>query len=329
MGPGDLDQALCGVDLPFDPNVIVGFQGSEDAGIYRLSEETALVQTVDFFTPIVDDPRIFGRAAAANSLSDVYAMGGRPITAMNIVCFPIKKLGIGVLRSILEGGLDVLREAGVALMGGHSVEDDEPKYGLSVTGLVHPDRIMTNSGLTPGDKVVLTKAVGTGLLATANKAQLASTESVDAMVKSMCSLNRDAALVAARFGVKACTDVTGFGLAGHLVEMVRASHCRVRIESTAVPVLTGAMDAASMGLVPAGAHANRKFFGAWTAIDPGLAPEAVDLMFDPQTSGGLLLSVPADRSAEFTAALRADGIGTAAVVGEVLGQDETGLLEIA
>ncbi len=185
----------------------------------KLMRDTAIVQTVDFFTPVVDDPRVFGMASAANSLSDVYAMGGRPITALNLVCFPVKKLGLDTLRSILDGGLEIMREAGVALIGGHSVEDDEPKYGLSVTGIVHPDRIMTNSGLKPGDRLVLTKAVGTGIIATALKAGLASESSVEAMARSMCAINKAASEAAIKFGVKGCTDITGFGLAGHLVEM--------------------------------------------------------------------------------------------------------------
>lgn len=328
MGPGDLDQALCGVHLPHDPNVITGFLGSEDAGVYRLNDSTALVQTVDFFTPIVDDPRTFGRAAAANSLSDVYAMGGRPLTALNIVCFPVKKLGMAMLRSILQGGLDVLEEAGVALVGGHSVEDDEPKYGLSVTGVVHPDRVMTNSSLRAGDRLVLTKAVGTGLIATAIKAQLASSKSMEVVVASMCALNKSASEVATQFGVRACTDVTGFGLAGHLVEMARASRCRMRVRAQGVPVLDGAMEAASMGLVPAGARSNHNFFRTWTTIDSGLSPETVDLMFDPQTSGGLVMGIPSDRATDFLAALRDHGVEIATVIGEVYDSDSEGRLEI-
>lgn len=297
--------------------------------MYRLDDSTALVQTVDFFTPIVDDPTVFGRAAAANSLSDVYAMGGRPLTAMNIVCFPLKKLGIEMLRAILAGGLEILKEAGVALVGGHSVEDDEPKYGLSVTGIVHPDRVMTNSSLRPGDDLILTKAVGTGMIATAVKGQLASPGSEEGMVTSMCTLNRTAAEVAARFGVRACTDITGFGLGGHVVEMARASRCRVRIRSREVPVLEGALEAASMGLVPGGARANHKFFGTWTTIDSGMSPEMVDLMFDPQTSGGLLMGIPHDLTADFTAALRDEGVGFAAVIGEVYEADPEGRLDLA
>lgn len=328
MSPGDLDQALCGIDIPSDPNVLTGMLGFEDAGVYRLDDSTALVQTIDFFTPIVDDPRIFGRAAAANSLSDVYAMGGRPLTAMNVVCFPIKKMGVAVLRRILEGGLDILKEAGVALVGGHSVEDNEPKYGLSVTGLVHPDRIMTNSVLRPGDRLILTKAIGTGVIATALKGSLASEYSVNAMVHSICALNKSASEVAARFGVRACTDVTGFGLAGHLVEMARASRCRIRVKSQAVPILDGAMEAASMGMIPGGTHANRKFFLSWITVDAAIPPEMSDLIFDPQTSGGLILGIPSDSAGKMVEALIAEGVEIAAEIGEVLGADERGHLEI-
>jgi selenide, water dikinase len=316
------------MDIPVDPNVLAGIGGSEDAGVYRLSDDLALIQTVDFFTPIVDDPRIFGMAAAANSLSDVYAMGGRPITALNVVCYPLAKLGIESLRSVLAGGLEIMREAQVALVGGHSVEDDEPKYGLCVSGLVHPDRIMRNSSLRPGDKIVLTKPVGTGVIATAIKGGLAPSDSVDAMVTSMCTTNGNASEVAARFGVRACTDVTGFGLAGHLVEMARASGCRVRVRSETVPLLPGAADVASMGLVPAGAHANRDFFGCWTDLDPGLSDVSTDLMFDPQTSGGLLLAIPSPSVEDFIRALTAEGVEDAAEIGEVLEIEPRGQLQI-
>ncbi len=296
--------------------------------MYKLNETTALVQTLDFFTPIVDDPRIFGRAAAANSLSDVYAMGGRPITAMNVVCFPIKKLGVAMLRSILEGGLDIMRKAGVALIGGHSVEDDEPKYGLSVTGLVHPDEIMTNSGLKLGDRIILTKAVGTGVIATAIKGDLASPAAVDAMVNSICTLNDRASIVGARFGVRACTDVTGFGLVGHLVEMARASKCKVRLRSDAVPIMEGADEAAAMGLIPAGAYANREFFEAWTTLDSSVDPVKADLLFDPQTSGGLILGVKAAKASELVSALIGEGVEIAAEIGAVEAADPDGHLDV-
>lgn len=329
MGPGDLDQALKGLEIPHDPNVLVGFSGSEDAGVYKIDEDTAIVQTVDFFTPVVDDPRVFGMASAANSLSDVYAMGGRPITALNLVCFPVKKLGLDTLRSILDGGLEIMREAGVALIGGHSVEDDEPKYGLSVTGIVHPDRIMTNSGLKPGDRLILTKAVGTGIIATALKAGLASEASIDAMTRSMCAINKAASEVAIRFDVKGCTDITGFGLAGHVVEMAKGGRSRIRIKAAAVPLLEGARDAASMGLIPAGAYANRKFFGSWITVDAGVATEVADLIFDPQTSGGLVLGIQADKAEAFLKALIAEGVTAAAEIGEVLEADPEGHVEIS
>ncbi len=298
--------------------MICGPEGSEDAGVYRLSDDLALIQTIDFFTPIVDDPRVFGRAAAANSLSDIYAMGGRPVTAMNVVCFPMKTAGMDMLKEILAGGSEILREAETALVGGHSVEDDEPKYGLSVSGLAHPDSIMTNSGLKPGQRLLLTKAVGTGLIATAVKAGLASSESIDAMVRSMCSLNRTASEVAVSYSLKACTDVTGFGLAGHLVEMARASQVRITLECATVPILAGAHDAAAMGLVPAGAHANRAFFSTWTDIGPEVSAETVDLMFDPQTSGGLILGVPADSVDDLRAHLTGLGVEPVVEIGRVV-----------
>jgi selenide, water dikinase len=327
MGPGDLDQALCGLTIPHDPNVLAGIGGSEDAGVYKLSEDVALVQTVDFFTPILDDPILFGRVAAANALSDVYAMGGKPLTAMNLVCFPTKKLGKEVLRGILAGGMDIMREAEVALVGGHSVEDDEPKYGLSVTGLVHPDRLMTNSGLLPGHRLILTKAVGTGVISTAIKGQIASQSATDAMVRSMCTLNRKASEVAVASGIRACTDITGFGLAGHLVEMARGGRCRVRVVASAVPILEGALDYAAMGLVPAGAHANRQYFGRWIHLAPDIPLELADLMFDPQTSGGLVLGVPGPQAGKFREALLGQGLDIAADIGEVMETDPEGLLE--
>ncbi len=316
------------MDIPADPNVLAGIQGSEDAGVYKLSDDTALVQTIDFFTPIVDDPVTFGKAAAANSLSDVYAMGGRPITAMNVVCFPLKKLGIEVLKSILQGGLEIMREAGVALIGGHSVEDDEPKYGLSVTGIVHPGKIMTNSGLKPGDHLILTKKIGTGIIATALKAGLASTESVDGMVRSMCALNKVASEVAVEFGARACTDVTGFGLAGHLVEMARAGSCGIRIQSEAVPILAGALEAAAMGLIPGGAHANRKYFGSWISIDPAVELVKSDLMFDPQTSGGLVIGIASGKVSDLKRALTDRGVEVVAEIGLVLDRRPDGHAEI-
>lgn len=316
------------MQTPFDPNVITGIGGSEDAGVYKISDELAIVQTVDFFTPIVDDPFIYGKAAAANSLSDVYAMGGKPVTAMNIVCFPLEKLGIDTLKAILEGGLEILQEAGVSLVGGHSVEDDEPKYGLSVTGLIHPDRVMRNSGLMPGDKIILTKPIGTGIVATAIKGELASPGSARAMEESMCSLNRIASGVAVDFGLKACTDITGFGLAGHLAEMARGASCKIVIESSSVTILPGAKDYASMGLVPAGAHNNRRYFQEWVGIGDSVKLEISDLMFDPQTSGGLILGCPAPVAKHILEALWAKGIIHSSIIGEVVEPHHTGEVQI-
>jgi len=314
--------------VPVNENVVAGLEGSEDAGVYRLTSELALVQTVDFFTPIVDDPRTFGRAAAANSLSDVYAMGGRALTAMNIVCFPTRKLGLEPLRAILEGGIEVIKEAGAVLVGGHSVEDDEPKYGLAVTGVVHPDRIMTNAALGPGDRLILTKKVGTGIIASALKGGLASQDEVEEMVRTICTLNRTASEVAVSFGVRACTDVTGFGLAGHVVEMAVASRCKILIHADRVLPLPGALQWGSMGLLPGGAHANRKHFGAWIDLSRQLPLERIDLMFDPQTSGGLLLGIPEALARKVIDTLHERGIHEASEIGEVLDKDTVGRVEI-
>jgi len=272
---------------------------------------------VDFFTPIVDDPRSFGQVAAANALSDVYAMGARPVTAMNVVGFPIKELGIQVLQEILAGGLDVLREAGVALVGGHSVKDSEPKYGLSVTGLVHPDRILTNDALRPGDRLVLTKPVGTGVIGTAVKRGKAGPGWEETSFASMRALNRTASEVAQAHSLSACTDVTGFGLLGHLTEMVRASGVAATVFAHAVPLLPGAMNAATQGLVPGGSKANGTHFGGWIDLDPEVDEPTRALLFDAQTSGGLLLGVPADVLEDLTAELDSRGCLAAAVIGQV------------
>jgi selenide,water dikinase len=319
MGPGDLDQALCSMDIPFDPNVLVGLRGADDAGVYRISEELALVQTIDFFTPIVNDPRTFGQVAAANSLSDVYAMGGRPITAMNIVCFPAKKLGLEPLREILRGGLDTLKEAGVALLGGHTVEDAEPKYGLSVTGLIHPHRILTKAGLKEGDRIVLTKPLGTGVISTALKGRMASPSAYDDMVRSMRALNRAASEAALEAGTLACTDVTGFGLLGHMMEMAKASGMRVRLDITHIPLLEGARDCAAMGMIPGGTRANRSFFSPQVEGEDRVDPVMLDLLYDPQTSGGLLIAVPQERVELLEDALQRRGVATAAHIALVEG----------
>jgi len=296
----------------------VGLKGAEDAGVYRISDEVAIVQTVDFFTPIVDDPRLFGKIAASNAMSDVYAMGGRPMTAMNIVCFPSREMEITLLREILAGGLETMREAGVVLVGGHSVEDPELKYGLSVTGTVHPDRVITNAGARPGEHLVLTKPIGTGIIATAVKGGLAGEEAVAASTASMVLLNRGAAEAMAEAGASACTDVTGFGLLGHAAEMAEASGVALAIDSASVPLLPGAREYAGMGLVPAGTRANREFRRGSVEAGPEISEVDLDLLFDPQTSGGLLISLPEAAARQVVERLHREGEGCAAIIGQVL-----------
>jgi selenide,water dikinase len=283
------------------------------------------VQTVDVLTPIVDDPYTFGRIAAVNALSDVYAMGGSPITAMNIVAFPVKKLGTDVLRAMLEGGLSAIREAGAVLVGGHSIKDEEPKYGLSVTGLIDPAAMMTNDALEPGQHLVLTKAVGTGVISSASKAGAASPGAVAAMVASMVRLNREAATMARDAGVRAATDVTGFGLAGHLLEMARASRCEVELWAGAVPLLPEALEHAAAGRFPGGSRANREHFAAWSVVEPDVDEALAGLMFDAQTSGGLLIAAQPPAAAELARRLR-DAGHPAAVVGAAIARHDQGRL---
>lgn len=318
LAPGDLDRALCGLDLPVDPNLLVGLERADDGGVYRISDDLALVQTIDFFPPMVDDPRCFGRIAAANALSDIYAMGGIPKTAMNVVAFPAKTLDISVLRQVIEGGLEKMREAGVVLVGGHTVEDSELKYGLSVTGFIHPDRILTKKNLCPGDCLVLTKPLGTGIVSTAIKAGLASPGVTETVTANMAALNRDASLVMANFDVHACTDITGFGFLGHLAEMVVDSGCGVRIDAAAVPRYAEALEWADMGLIPAGAYNNRDFRGRFVEFDDAVPRPVRDLFFDPQTSGGLLMAVAPGEAEQLVDALKEKGIVCAAIVGEVV-----------
>jgi len=296
----------------------VGLDRADDAGVYKVSEDLALIQTVDFFTPIVDDPYWFGQIAAANALSDVYAMGGVPKTAMNLVAFPAKDMALSVLRRIIQGGIDKLVEAEVVLIGGHSIEDKELKYGLSVTGFVHPARVLTKQNLQPGDQLVLTKPVGTGIVNTAIKAGMASPALTERVNRLMAALNRDAAEIMERFAINACTDVTGFGLLGHLAEMVKGSGRSVRIFSERVPAIEDALSFAEMGLIPAGAYRNREFRAAMIVAADDVSRARQDLLFDPQTSGGLLISVKGEQAGTLVEELRAAGIADAAAIGEVL-----------
>ena len=317
LAPGDLDRALCGLDLPVDDNLLVGLERADDAGVYRVTDEIALVQTLDFFPPMVDDPFQFGRIATANALSDVYAMGGTPKTAMNIVAFPAKTLDISILRQVIEGSLHTLREAGVVLVGGHTVDDPELKFGLSVTGFVHPQRILTKRKLRVGDKLLLTKPLGTGIICTAIKAGLAGAEITALVTNNMATLNRVAAEIMADYSVSACTDITGFGFLGHLAEMVVDSGAGVRINSAAVPLYPEALEWAAMGLIPTGAYNNRKFRGKFVTFAPGVPQTLQDLLFDPQTSGGLLIAVAAAEAERLQEALLANGVAVA-MVGEVV-----------
>ncbi len=311
-------QALCGLEIPTDPNVIVGLERADDAGVYKISEDLALIQTVDFFTPIVDDPYMFGQIAAANALSDIYAMGGDPKTAMNLVAFPLKQMDLSILRRILAGGLDKMKEAGVALVGGHSIEDSELKYGLSVTGFVHPKKVVTKGGLKPGDRLVLTKPLGTGVINTAIKAGMAATDVIQKVTRLMATLNRDAATVMACFPVRACTDVTGFGLLGHMAEMVVGTGHAIVLRVADIPFLPGAVEYAGFGLLPAGAFKNQEYRASLVECLPGVDPLVLDLLFDPQTSGGLLIGVAEESAVPLLEELVAKGVTESKIIGEVV-----------
>lgn len=310
------------MNIPVDNNLIVGLNEPDDAGVYKISEDLALIQTVDFFTPIVDSPYDFGQIAASNSLSDVYAMGGVPKTAMNIVCFPSQQMDLSILREILEGGLDKMKEAGVSLVGGHSVEDKELKYGLSVTGFVHPERVLTKRNIKPGSVLILTKPLGTGIINTAIKAGLVSEQLNQKVVHSMAQLNRYAAEAMENFSVNACTDITGFGLAGHLAEMVVGSGVGIRINSKSLPVFSEALEFAAMGLIPAGAYKNRQFRQSLVEISPDIPLALTDILFDPQTSGGLAISVDASHADQLLNALYEKGLESSRVIGKVTADRE-------
>lgn len=314
---GTLGEVLRRLPQPRDPNLLVGMKTGDDAGVYRISADLAIVNTVDFFPPIVDDPYDFGRIAAANALSDIYAMGARPLTAMNLVAFPKEGLALEVLHEILRGGADKLAEAGVVLVGGHSVTDPEPKYGLAVTGLVDPARVIANAGARPGDRLVLTKPIGVGIIATALKQGVADARAVAQAVESMARLNRDAAKLMAEEGAHACTDITGYGLAGHALEMATASGVVLRIVHRRVPHFSKALELRALGIAPGGLAANRHSFGAKVRFGDAVPGAWRDLLFDPQTSGGLLIALPAAGAARLVERLGAERFGEAADIGHV------------
>jgi selenide,water dikinase len=318
MGPGDLHQALRGLPQAKDPNLLTGFAHAEDAGVYKISPTLALVQTVDFFPPVVDDPYMFGQIAAANALSDVYAMGGRPLTALNLVAFPSDRLDLSVLREILRGGQDKVREAGAVIVGGHSIIDPEIKYGLAVTGLIHPRRVVENHTIKDGDDIILTKPLGTGIINTALKKGRALAASVKLAQQSMARLNRRAAEAMQAVGVHAATDVTGFGLLGHLGEMIGNAKLGILLNLAAIPLLPGTEALAVQGNIPGGAGRNRKYRGAMVQVSPRMPACILDILFDPQTSGGLLMAVAPERARRLLRALARRGETAAAVIGRVV-----------
>jgi selenide, water dikinase len=313
---------LAGLPRRQHPDLLVGMETSDDAGVYRLTPEIALIQTVDFFTPIVNDPYLFGQVAAANALSDVYAMGGRPLTAMNIVCVSFEMVSKVDLKAILAGGLDKIHEAGALLVGGHSVSDPELKYGLSVTGIVHPDRVLTNAGARVGDNLILTKPLGTGIIATASKGRLASAAIEAQVVEVMRTLNRIPEDLLASGHIHSVTDITGFGFFGHALEMARGSQTVMTFYASRIPILDAAREFAFMGLVPAGSFANRRFCESHVQIAPGIDPLELDLLSDAQTNGGLLLSVAPAAAATCVSRLQDEGHAAAAVVGEITASGE-------
>lgn len=304
------------------PDVLVGTETSDDAGVFRLRADLALVTTVDFFTPIVDDPFVFGQIAAANALSDVYAMGADPVTALNIVGFPKGALDLDVLGAIIEGGLERAREAGAVVIGGHTIIDPELKYGMAVTGVVHPARVIRNVGVRPGDALVLTKALGTGIITTALKRRAASRASVAAATASMVALNKAASLVARTFRVHACSDVTGFGLLGHGTEMAMGSGVSIAFDARALPLLPGARRLAQAGHVTGGCSRNRAYLADKVVVEASVKAGLADVAFDPQTSGGLLLALPEERAGALVRALRGRGVRGAAIVGHAVAKRE-------
>jgi selenide,water dikinase len=316
LSPAILDQVLAKLPRQQDANLLVGFDHADDAGVYQIDAATALVQTVDFFTPIVDDPYSFGQIAASNALSDVYAMGGRPITALAHVCFP----GTGdlrVLEQILAGGLSKMMEANCTVVGGHSIRDQETKFGYSVTGLIDPRRVVTNGGARPGDRLLLSKSLGTGVISSAIKKGVAEQSWIDAAVRSMTTLNRTAAEVITRFPVHALTDVTGFGLIGHAREMAFASRVSLRFQASRIPLMEGALDCILAGHIPGGLKANREFAECVVGYEESIPEEIRTILFDPQTAGGLLVAVGREASAGLKRALSSAGV-PAVEIGEVV-----------
>ncbi len=305
--------------LPEYPNerVLAGPKTFADAGIYKVNDEMALVETLDFFTPVVNSPYDYGQIAAANALSDVYAMGGKPLTAMNILCYPLKSLDKDILVEILKGGADKVNEAGATVVGGHTLQDNEIKYGLSVTGIIHPDKIVTNAGARPGDVLVLTKPLGTGLIISAIKNNKVFEGDEQLVTRSMCQLNKIASETMLEVGVSSCTDITGFGLMGHAYEMAEAGKVTLSFFAGRIPIFEGCERYVRMGLIPGVSKLSKKYLKDAIAIDSKVREELVDVLFDAQTSGGLLISIPEGKAEMLCTKLRGRGVMSASIVGEV------------
>ena len=314
MAPGALAQVLSDLPNVMNPSLIIGYDTSDDAYVYKVSDDTALIGTVDFFPPMVDDPYLFGQIAAANALSDVYAMGGEPKVAMNILCWP-NCLGVEMAGEVLRGGADKAVEAGCAIAGGHTLVDDEPKYGMCVTGIAKPEEILANSAARPGDLLIATKKIGSGILNTAVKGGLLEQQDMSELYRQMSTLNKYAAEVGHYFHVHACTDITGFGLAGHLCEMAEGAGLTAMLYYKDVPLMDQVVDFARMGIIPAGTYRNADYFADRVKVSDGLPEEAADVLFDPQSSGGLMFSLDPDEAQDFQDVLSAEGIDSA-VVGE-------------
>lgn len=320
LSPKDLAQVLCHLDdndKKRDPNLIVGFDKSDDAGVYKLSDELALVQTVDFFTPVVDDPYLYGQIAAANSLSDVYAMGGKPLTALNIACFSCS-ISPTILAEILNGGANKIKEAGAILVGGHTVTDKEVKYGLSVTGLVEPSKVVTNAGAKPGDVLILTKPLGTGILTTSFKFDLISEEELGEAANVMATLNKIASEEMQKIGVNGCTDITGFGLLGHSFELADGSNVGIEFDSSKIMIMDKVIDLIKKNSVPGGAYSNKEYFEKWVHFNDSVENATRLAFFDPQTSGGLLISVPEEKAKELLNNINKNSVIQAEIVGKIV-----------
>ena len=312
---------LKGLETSNDPDLLVGYDTNDDAAVYRVAPEIALISTVDYITPPVNDPYWFGQIAAANSLSDVYAMGGKPLTALNLVMFPSKKLDMGFLKEILRGGSDKVREADASMAGGHSVDDNEPKYGLAVTGSVHPDRILTNSGAQAGDALILTKPLGTGVLFNANRSGKLAYPELEAILPQIAALNHRAMAVSLKFDVHASTDVTGFGILGHTLELAQGSNVQIDLIFENLPFYANALRMYQKGETTGSNKANQKLAAGFWEMTVHKSAEEQSLLFDPQTSGGLLIAVPDSQADDLIAALKKEGVEAAVRAGEVVSSD--------